>query len=249
MCHLAAVVFASQTSSIIKSAEDVHDRPRGSGRISRALSGESAQTHRRSPAQTPPWFHSRQTGNTFHHSLKPGTVCFLDDYWLDGTRRRDACIWCLCVCVSLCVCVCGRCVKIHLSVLMAHKPTRQCLTNIIILTVPALPLAPTCCNEPGLNMTPLLKGVVVIVTLFEGYKNVSYNVLLALFHPEYNTYYSFFQLFTHIFKTLSFFLLLYTQIQELHTHTMQKASNILQNEAQHSKYHKHISKANISKHL
>ncbi len=63
------------------------------------------------------------------------------------------------VCVSLCVCVCvcGRCVKIHLSVLMAHKPTRQCLTNIIILTVPALPLAPTCCNEPGLNMTPLLK--------------------------------------------------------------------------------------------
>ncbi len=56
----------------------------------------------------------------------------------------------------------------------------------------------------------------------------------------------FFQLLTHIFKTLPLFSNLYTQIQELHT---QNASHLLQNEALHSKYHKHISKANIYKHL
>ncbi len=51
----------------------------------------------------------------------------------------------------------------------------------------------------------------------------------------------------HTFSKLCLlFSKLYTQIQELHT---QNASQLLQNEALHSKYHKHISKASICKHL
>ncbi len=52
--------------------------------------------------------------------------------------------------------------------------------------------------------------------------------------------------YTHFQNFTSFFSNLYTQIQELHT---QNASQLLQNEALHSKYPKHISKANICKHI
>ncbi len=58
-----------------------------------------------------------------------------------------------------------------------------------------------------------------------------------------------FQLLTHIFKTLPlFFKTLHTNPRIAHT-KCKNASHLLQNEALHSKYHKHISKANICKHL
>lgn len=105
-CHLAAVVFASQTSSIIKSAEDVPrqaERKRlynGVTRAARAVRRISTNS-RKSQAQSPPPVHSKQTDDTFHHSLTRH-ACFLDDYRLDGlrTRWRDACIWGVCVCVG-----------------------------------------------------------------------------------------------------------------------------------------------------
>ncbi len=57
------------------------------------------------------------------------------------------------------------------------------------------------------------------------------------------SYYRFiFLLLTHIFKTLPLYF-------QNFTHKMQNASHLLQNEALHYKYHKHISKSNIFKHL
>ncbi len=61
--------------------------------------------------------------------------------------------------------------------------------------------------------------------------------------------YSFFQLLTHIFKTLPLYFPSFTHKSKSCTHEMQNTSHLLQNEALHSKYHKHISKANICKHL
>ncbi len=53
-----------------------------------------------------------------------------------------------------------------------------------------------------------------------------------------------FQIFASFFSPK-----VYTQIQELHTQNEQNASHLLKNEALHSKYHKHTSKAKICKHL
>ncbi len=53
-----------------------------------------------------------------------------------------------------------------------------------------------------------------------------------------------FQIFGPFFPK-SFF----PKIQELHTQNEQNASHLLKNEALHSKYHKHTSKAKICKHL
>ncbi len=59
--------------------------------------------------------------------------------------------------------------------------------------------------------------------------------LFSTAYTHFQNFASFFQNFTHKSKNC--------------THKMQNASHLLQNEALHSKYHKHISKANICKHL
>ncbi len=56
----------------------------------RALSGASAQTQ----AQTPPWFHSKQTGDTFHNSR----VSLTTAGWAPDTA--EGCVHLVCVCVG-----------------------------------------------------------------------------------------------------------------------------------------------------
>ncbi len=72
-----------------------------------------------------------------------------------------------------------------------------------------------------------------------GYYHTNYDLILLQFfstaYRHFQNFASFFQNFTHKSKNC--------------THKMQNASHLLQNESLHSKYHKHISKANICKHL
>lgn len=103
-CHLAAVVFASQTSSIIKSAEDVPrqaERKRlynGVTRAARAVRRISTNS-RKSQAQSLPPVHSKQTGDTFHHSLKLDTrVSLTTTGWMGsghggGMHASGVCVY------------------------------------------------------------------------------------------------------------------------------------------------------------
>ncbi len=74
-------------------------------------------------------------------------------------------------------------------------------------------------------------------------------LILIQLNNIYIYIYRFFFSCLHTFSKLCLFFLNFTHKSKNYTHKMQNASHLLQNEALHSKYHKHISKANICKHL